>query len=328
MNEEIETKYNNNINSIETKIEGIEENIKSLIKTSDEHENELKDTKLKLKDFNVLELFKSFGDSSEEGKNSKIFATLMDNLENKINERVKLTEEKMLKVDESNFKMVKEVQNIKNSQDLNNRNIESNKNVINEIYMKLRDMEKQLNIDLNEISTKNKDLENILKNIINPNIIKISEGKKKFSTKTIINKESLNINLNDDIIEEMNKNIDEKIKEITKRIIDIEKNFKFLPNQSWVEEMKNEINSLKENENKYALITDLNETNNISEEMRKDIKFLREQYEDLTNNQILAEEVNSLKRKLELINNKIQEIEELYDTLDNKINQNINSKIS
>ena len=35
--------------------------------------------------------------------------------------------------------------------------------------------------------------------------------------------------------------------------------------------------------------------------MRRDIKFLREQYEDLTNNQILAEEVNSLKRKLELI---------------------------
>ena len=68
MNEEIETKYNNNINSIETKIEGIEENIKSLIKTSDEHENELKDTKLKLKDFNVLELFKSFGDSSEYKK--------------------------------------------------------------------------------------------------------------------------------------------------------------------------------------------------------------------------------------------------------------------
>ena len=62
--------------------------------------------------------------------------------------------------------------------------------------------------------------------------------------------------------------------------------------------------------------------------MRRDIKFLREQYEDLTNNQILAEEVNSLKRKLELINNKIQEIEELYDTFDNKINQNINSKIS
>ena len=328
MNEEIETKYNNNISSIETKIEGIEKNIKSLIKASDAHENELKDTKLKLKDFNILELFKSFGDSSEDGKNSKILVTLMDNLENKINERLKLTEEKMLKVDESNFKMVKEVQNIRNSQDLNNRNIESNKNIINEIYMKLKDMEKQLNIDLNEISNKNKDLENILNNNINPNTIKNSEDKKKLSTKNINNKESLNINLNDDIIEEMNKNIDEKLKEITKRIIDIEKSFKFLPNQSWVEEMKNEINLLKEKENKYALITDLNETNNISDDMRKDIKFLREQYEDLSNNQILAEDVNSLKRKLELINNKIQEIEELCDTLDNKINQNISSKIS
>jgi len=92
------------------------------MKASDTHENELNDTKLKLKDFNVLELFKSLGDSSEDGKNSKIFVTLMDNLENKINERLKLAEEKMVKVNESNFKMVKEVQNIRNSQDLNNRN--------------------------------------------------------------------------------------------------------------------------------------------------------------------------------------------------------------
>ena len=118
----------------------------------------------------------------------KLYIINIHQIENKINERLKLAGEKMVKVDESNFKMVKEVQNIRNSQDLNNRNIESNKNIVNEIYMKLRDIEKQLNINLNEISNKNKDLENTLNNIINHNIIKNIEETKKLSTKNINNK--------------------------------------------------------------------------------------------------------------------------------------------
>ena len=111
------------------------------------------------------------------------------------------------------------------------------------------------------------------------------------------------------------------MKEILKRILDIEKSFKYLPNTTWMEEVKSELNLLKENTSKYALIIDLDETNNIIGEHKKELKFLKEQYEDLTNNQIMSEDFASLKRKIEILNNKNQEFEEFNTGLDNKINQ-------
>jgi len=312
-------------------LSGFESNIQSLIKLINEHDNSLKDIQVKLKDFNIIELFKSIGNNSENGNNTNIFANLIDNLDKNVNEKIKINEEKMSKIDESNFKMVKDVQNVKNAQDLNNRNIENNKKIIEEIYIKVRDIEQKLNYDINEPTSKNKNLELILKKNSNENINQKSENKQNL-TEDNQNKKvkdiNSNVNINNNNINEViNKNIDEKMKEIIKKIIEIEKNFKFLPNQSWVEEMKNEINNIKESTVNFALNSDFIETNNKNEEMRKEIKFLREQYEDLSNNQVLNEDIQSLKRKLELFNNKIQEIEEFYENLENKLNANINSKI-
>ena len=310
---------------------GFESNIQSLIKLINEHDNSLKDIQVKLKDFNIIELFKSIGNNSENGNNTNIFSNLIDNLDKNVNEKIKIVEEKMSKNDESTFKMVKDVQNVKNAQDLNNRNIENNKKIIEEIYIKVRDIEQKLNYDINEPTSKNKNLEIILKKNSNENINQKSENKQNL-TEDNQNKKvkdiNTNVNINNNNINEViNKNIDEKMKEIIKKIIEIEKNFKFLPNQSWVEEMKNEINNIKESTVNFALNSDFIETNNKNEEMRKEIKFLREQYEDLSNNQVLNEDIQSLKRKLELLNNKIQEMEEFYENLENKLNANINSKI-
>ena len=311
---------------------GFESNIQSLIKLINEHDNSLKDIQVKLKDFNIFELFKSIGDNSENGNNTNIFSNLIDNLDKNVNEKIKIVEEKMSKNDESTFKMVKDVQNVKNAQDLNNRNIENNKKIIEEIYIKVRDIEQKLNYDINEPTSKNKNLELILKKNSNENKNQKLENKQNLTEDNNQNKKvkdiNSNVNFNNNNINEViNKNIDEKMKEIIKKIIEIEKNFKFLPNQSWVEEMKNEINNIKESTVNFALNSDFIETNNKNEEMRKEIKFLREQYEDLSNNQVLNEDLQSLKRKLELFNNKIQEMEEFYENLENKLNANINSKI-
>ena len=314
----------------EIKIADIEANIKSLINKENLYDKSLNEIKVKLKDFNVLEIFKSIGDSSENGQNNNIIISLIDNLDKSFNSKLTITEEKMAKLDESNFKMIKDVQNIKNSQDFNNRNIENNKKTIEEIYIKLKDIEKKVNTDINTISNKNKNLENLLNNnSINFNESKKSENKSNLYEKDIKNETDKNNNIliNNNIKEEINKNIDEKMKEIIKRIIDIEKGFKFLPNQDWVEDIKKEINYIKENNNKYALNSDLTESNNKSEEMRKEIKMLREQYEDLSNNQVQNEDIQGLKRKLEIFNNKIQEIEEYCENLENKLTSNINSKI-
>ena len=312
-----------------------ESNIKYLIKLVNAHDNSLKNIQSKLKDLSIIESFKPFDDdNSDNGNNfNKIANALIDNLDKKVNDKIKITEEKMSKIDESNFKMVKDVQNIKNAQDLNNRNIENNKKIIEEIYIKLKDIEKRIFFDTNDISTKNNynNTENTLNNnnteavdIKAEKKVNLSEGNQNLKDKN----NNSNTNINNNIKEVINKNIDDKNKEIIKRIIDIEKNFKLLPNQSWIEEIKNDINILKENTIKYALNTDLDITNNKNEEMRKEIKFLKDQYEDITNsNQTSNEDLQSLKRKFELFNNKINEIEEFYETIENKINTNLNNKL-
>ena len=322
--------FSNMDKKYEIKMADVEANIKSLIKKENMNDKSLNDIRIKLKDFNVLEIFKSIGNNTENGQNNNILLSLIDNLDKNFNSKIKLTEEKMSKIDEANFKMIKDVQNIKNSQDFNNRNIENNKKTIEEIYIKLKDIEKTISNDINIISNQNINIENIpTNNNINLSETKKSENKSKFSEKNVKKEADKNnsIIINEDIKEEINKNIDEKMKEIIKRIIDIEKSFKFLPNQEWVEDIKKQINHIKENTNKFALNSDLNESNNKSEEMRKEIKMLKEQYEDLSNNQVLNEDIQSLKRKLELFNNKIQEIEEYCENLENKLTSNINSKI-
>ena len=269
------------------------------------------------------------GDNSDKGQSNNILVSLIDDVEKNLNSKLKISDEKMLKIEETNFKMVKDVQNIQNSQDLNNRNIENNKKILEELYIKVREIEDKLSININTITTKNKDLENIINKNINSNQTKILENQKNLSKQNTVNESVINnnINMNKIIKEEINKNIEEKMKEIIRRIIDIEKNFKFLPNQDWVENLKKEIIYLKENTDRFALNIDLIETKNKSEEMNKEVKLLREQYEDLSNNQVLNEDINSLKRKFELMNNKIQEIEESYENLEIKINSNINNKI-
>ena len=328
MTSNIDKKFEIKVKNYEIKLADIEANIQSLLKKENEQDNSLKDIKLKIKDFNIIELFKSFGNLSEKGQNDNIFISLVDNLEKNLNSKIKASDDKMLKVEESNLKMVKDVKDIKNCQDLNYRNIESNKKTIEEIYIKLRDIEKKVNFEINDITNKNKNLEELLNRNINNILNKKSENDESLVDQN--NKKENDINLQNSINtlkEEISKNLDEKNKEIIKRIIEIEKNFKFLPNQDWVEDIKKQIILLKENTINYALNTELDETNNKSEEMRKELKLLREQYEDLTNRQVLNEEVQSLKRKFEIFNNRIQEIEEFCENIENKVNLNINSKI-
>ena len=318
INSDIDKKY-------EIKLVDVEANIQSLIKKANKQEKSLKEIKLKLKDFNIFEIFKSIGNTSENGQNNNILISLIDNLDNNINSKLKITEDKMAKLDETNFKIFQDVQNLKNIQDLNNRNIDTNKKTLEELYIKTRDIEQKINVSLNEVSNKNKKIENLIKENINPN------SKKKSVDKDIISQQIKENNENsknlENLKEEINNNIDEKLKELNKRILDVEKHFKFLSSQDWVEEIKKDINLLKEDKMKYALYIDLNETNDKAQEMNKEIKFLREQYEDLSNNQILNEDVQSLKRKFELFNNKIQEVEESFENLENKVNTNANNKI-
>jgi len=110
---------------------------------TNDHEISINNVNSKLKDLNIFEMFKSDDNDEEEDDKGK---NLLEKLE-KLNSKIKLTTEKMSKVDETNFKLVKETQNIKNAQAMNTRNISLNKKALEEILSKTNEIEKKLNID-------------------------------------------------------------------------------------------------------------------------------------------------------------------------------------
>jgi hypothetical protein len=334
---------------MEIKFADIEANLQSLVKLTTEHDTDIKDTKTKLKDFNILELLKAIGeDGNKTGENNNIILTLLDNLDKKYDTKMKVTDEKLIKLEESNFKMEKDIQNINNNQDVNRRNIDSNKRTEEEMYIKLKELEKKVNSDMFEINHQNKykdfdrnyndTMTNIIQEaneIVNANKDQLTKEKEPNNSEDkILNSIENNliiskhINMHNNNVKEDIKILDDKIREIIKKIIDIEKHFRFLPYQSWVEDIKKEINFLKDNRNKFALNADLNETINKTDELNKQIKYIKEQYNELANNQnyTINDEFQSLKKRFELSVNKIVEFEEIHEELENKINQNKQSK--
>ena len=342
-------KFDTDFKKMEIKFADIEANLQSLVKLTTEHDTDIKDTKTKLKDFNILELLKAIGeDGNKTGENNNIILTLLDNLDKKYDTKMKVTDEKLIKLEESNFKMEKDIQNINNNQDVNRRNIDNNKRTEEEMYIKLKELEKKVNSDMFEINHQNKykdfngnyndTMTNIIpetNEIINSNKDQLTKEKESNNPEDkILNSIENNliiskhINMHNNNVKEDIKILDDKIREIIKKIIDIEKHFRFLPYQSWVEDIKKEINFLKDNRNKFALNADLNVTINKTDELNKQIKYIKEQYNELANNQnyTMNDEFQSLKKKFELSVNKIVEFEEIHEELENKINQNKQSK--
>ena len=101
---------------------------------TNDHEISINNVNSKLKDLNIFEMFKSDDNENEEDDKGK---SLIEKLE-KLSSKIKLTTEKMSKVDETNFKLVKETQNIKNAQAMNTRNISLNKKALEEILSKTK----------------------------------------------------------------------------------------------------------------------------------------------------------------------------------------------
>jgi hypothetical protein len=120
----------------------------------------------------------------------------------------------------------------------------------------------------------------------------------------------------------------EKIKEIISRISDLEKNVKILPNQMGIEQIKLDISTLKSAIRNCALVNDLKESKEKEEDIQKQLNFLKEQFEDFISNNADHEDLQNVKRKMELLNSKVHELDENYQLLSNKLNINSKNKTS
>ena len=136
----------------ETKIKEIQEKIDEFDNLLESHTNKLKDIEVKMQDFNIIDLLKI--NTGEEGGDVNVTLGLIANLEKKISTKIKFIEERITKSEELNFKNNKDAQNIKNSQDLNNRNIETLKKNFESLDEKINLLEQNLQNQINDVENK------------------------------------------------------------------------------------------------------------------------------------------------------------------------------
>ena len=292
---------------------------------TNDHEISINNVNSKLKDLNIFEMFKSDDNENEEDDKGK---SLIEKLE-KLSSKIKLTTEKMSKVDETNFKLVKETQNIKNAQAMNTRNISLNKKALEEILSKTNEIEKKLNIDSNK---ENKSITTPI-NQLSEYIASDSNDKNNLGNKS--KKSSLkNQNLDminpefKDIILEANKDLEKKLRELNKKVNELDKLTKKFSTLDNYYEIKNELNNIKKESNKFATNADLKAVYNKSEENEKEIKLIKTKNEDLEINLDLKDDLKSLKKRVELYHNLIENLETSTKNLKKDIETEINEKES
>jgi hypothetical protein len=223
-------------------------------------------------------------------------------------------DEKIAKIDSNSFKMTKELQNIKNSQDLNKRQIEANKKLIEDLNVKHENLSKVVEVNNEEINDKLESKITYLERYIKESIEVLNKGIKKKLTNIDENinvgKESPKESINPSQINNINIENNKEIKALKESISDINKKIKSLPNQSDLEQIKTDISALKSGMNNSVRLSDFKEVKEIQDDNRANIKKLKEDFEDFQNNQTASGDIQKMIRKLEMLNNKVHDMEE------------------
>ena len=318
------SQFGERMDDIESKLDDFEKRINDINTNTNTPQQEM----------NMADLLKAndiTGDIDGE-ENNKVVINLITKLESRMNNKMKMNDERLSKMEQNNYKSQKEIQNIKNAQDLNKRNInmlkQSNENMIT-------------NMKMLESKIKNKGAEIEQRFELEQKETKII---KKESTKEIKEKENASIlespkkdekERKDSYISESRKTEpqfdlenNEKIKEIISKLSDLETSVKKIPNQLGIEQIKLDVNTVKSAIRNFALINDLKESKEKEEDIQKQLNFLKEQFEDFISNNADHEDLQNVKRKMELLNSKAHELEENYQLLSNRLNIDNKNKAS
>lgn len=236
-------------------------------------------------------------DKDKDTQEKKEFENIINNIDKSYQDKINSINEKITHLDEVVNLISKELDIKPSSNDtyLNKGNINFSK-------IKPKDFAKITN----EIKENITNLENTINNKIKEDKVKEKEY--------------------NETMEEMKKNFHLKIKEVLKLSVQNEKFCQSLPEQSWIIDIKDDINNIKECIKNYALSTDLILFRCKNEQFEKDINSLREQYQELESIKNLNKEVYNLRKKFEISVISMKELENFQQNLSTKINQLINSK--
>jgi uncharacterized protein VirK/YbjX len=128
-----------NFQIMENKIKLLESKFEKVEKTFIEHNHMVS----KIKDLNILELFKNSG--GENGGDGNMILCLINNIDKKNKAKINFEDEKITKIDEINFKTIKDAQNLLYSSDLNKRNNNQMKQNQQVLTNKIENLEKLIN---------------------------------------------------------------------------------------------------------------------------------------------------------------------------------------
>ena len=313
-------KNNELINTNSKLISNLQNSLDELLDKFSNYKTELEDMKVKVQDFNIIDLIKS-GDSGSGG-NVDITKALIINLENKVFKKFGFYDERYKSFDADIFKIKEDNKNLnnnfnviksqiqKNYEDTQNNLNELNTNLTNDIN-DLKNKISEIQNELNEIKNKNEENKDIINNTINSKIQQIEDN-----TKSLIKKELDHHNnnikniLNKQLTESNSKNTgdNENIKNLSKKLISLEKELS--SKEKSINEIKDKLQSIEDDNFKKfnrleSLYTLKDKLNLLEEEINNDsLKFntLQQAYEKTRS------DLSNLVQKIEYINSQISKL--------------------
>ena len=318
------SQFGERMDDIESKLDDFDKRINDINTNTNTPQQEM----------NMADLLKAndiTGDIDGE-ENNKVVINLITKLESRMNNKMKMNDERLSKMEQNNYKSQKEIQNIKNAQDLNKRNINmlkhSNENMITNMKMleskiinKGAEIEQRFELEQKETKIIKNESTKEIKEKENASILespKKDEKERKDSYISESRKTEPQFDLENN----------EKIKEIISKLSDLETSVKKIPNQLGIEQIKLDVNTVKSAIRNFALINDLKESKEKEEDIQKQLNFLKEQFEDFISNNADHEDLQNVKKKMELLNSKAHELEENYQLLSNRLNIDNKNKTS
>ena len=302
----------------------LEEKINELNKDKIEINKDLDEMKIKMVDFNIIDLLKEANISEGSIDASKI---LVSNLEEKFIKKTQIIDEKIKKNEDEMHNLKNEFQNVKNEAQVINTSLIGFKSAVDEISEQVTKTNDQNSNMVNETNNKINEKYKILAQKIEEekqnskkNYEKLKNYIKKLEN---ISKENRNL-FGKEIKGEMSDSDLRCIAELTKRVTDLEKQIKILYHTLDISKFKEEIAKL---ENKIMQkveekdFFELSDKVNLNLASMKNIKESLERAQDVGNKN--TQDLNFFFRKLESVNASMIAFKAALEALSNIKNDSI-----
>ena len=307
---------------LKLQIKNLEKKIEGLNKEKEDMKNTLDEMSVKVLDFNVMDLL---GNSSSDGS-VETTKVLILNLEQKFFKKSSILEEKIKKNESDMYNMKNEFQNIKNSSEIVNENLnnfkkimknleervikvnEDNASLVNDLSYKLNEIHKKLLKRCDDLNSQLK--KNIEKIKVQLKNIPKEEDKEEVQQKANAD------NLSDSDIKYI-ADLNKRINEIEKKIKIIYHNLDLTKTKEDIAKIENELSQKINQKDFYELYDKVN----IQLTSINNLKEMQERANDISNK--TSNDVNFIVRKLESVNANVITFKEALEALSGAKRENV-----